>query len=94
MAPDGVSLSMIVVNGQFPGEMIEANWGDWIEVNVHNQIYGPEEGLAMHYHGLNQPGTPWFDGVPTISQWCVIATRNLSPTANKISAVPLSLVQI
>jgi hypothetical protein len=29
MAPDGVQQSMIVVNGQFPGPLLEANWGDW-----------------------------------------------------------------
>ena len=31
LAPDGVAKDMIVVNGQFPGPTIEANWGDWIE---------------------------------------------------------------
>lgn len=29
--PDGVPKEMMVVNNQFPGPMIEANWGDWIE---------------------------------------------------------------
>jgi len=32
IAPDGVEKQGIVVNGQFPGPLIEANWGDWIEV--------------------------------------------------------------
>jgi FtsP/CotA-like multicopper oxidase with cupredoxin domain len=31
--------------------MIEANWGDWIEVQVTNNIAGPEEGTAIHWHG-------------------------------------------
>lgn len=31
LAPDGVVRDMIVINGQFPGPTIEANWGDWIE---------------------------------------------------------------
>jgi len=31
LAPDGVDRDMIVVNGQFPGPTIEANWGDWIQ---------------------------------------------------------------
>lgn len=26
MAPDGVELPLLVVNGQFPGPLIEANW--------------------------------------------------------------------
>lgn len=72
MAPDGVETSMILVNGQFPGPLIEANWGDWIEVTVHNDIYGPEEATILHWHGLNQPGTPWYDGVPGVSQCPIV----------------------
>ena len=29
--------------------MIEANWGDFIEVTVRNNIFGPSEGTAMHW---------------------------------------------
>jgi FtsP/CotA-like multicopper oxidase with cupredoxin domain len=38
MAPDGVSREMIVVNGQYPGPTVEANWGDWIVVHVTNSL--------------------------------------------------------
>lgn len=37
-SPDGVSKNMILVNDQFPGPLIEANWGDVIQVTVHNSI--------------------------------------------------------
>ena len=30
MAPDGYLTNMTVVNGQFPGPTIEADWGDTI----------------------------------------------------------------
>ena len=30
-APDGLGKSLILINGVFPGPLIEANWGDWIE---------------------------------------------------------------
>lgn len=30
LSPDGYQQSMILVNGAFPGPLIEANWGDWI----------------------------------------------------------------
>lgn len=63
---------MILVNGQFPGPAIEANWGDTIQVTVHNQITSPEEGTALHWHGFIQSQTPWFDGVPGVQQ-CPIA---------------------
>jgi len=67
VTPDGYKKNAIVVNGQFPGPMIEANWGDWIEVDVVNSITGPEEGFAIHWHGLQQRGTPWMDGVPGVT---------------------------
>ncbi|GIZ38218.1 hypothetical protein CKM354_000164100 [Cercospora kikuchii] len=72
LAPDGVPTPMIVVNGQFPGPMIEANWGDWIEVTVTNSIDNPAEGTAIHWHGLLQKKTPWYDGVPSVHM-CPIA---------------------
>lgn len=30
-APDGYLKNVILVNDQFPGPLIEANWGDWVE---------------------------------------------------------------
>ncbi|KAF1812537.1 multicopper oxidase [Eremomyces bilateralis CBS 781.70] len=72
IAPDGVERDAILVNEQFPGPQIEANWGDWIEVTVHNQIESPKEGTSIHWHGFLQTETPWFDGVSGTSQ-CPIA---------------------
>ena len=31
LAPDGYRKDLILINGQFPGPLIEANWGDYIE---------------------------------------------------------------
>jgi len=72
LAPDGVNKSMILINGQFPGPLIEANWGDTISVTVRNRLSAPEEGTAMHWHGFLQSDTPWYDGVPSVQQ-CPIA---------------------
>jgi FtsP/CotA-like multicopper oxidase with cupredoxin domain len=68
IAPDGYQKSVILINGQFPGPVIEANWGDIIQVTVHNQITGPEEGTSFHWHGFLQKLTPWYDGVPAVQQ--------------------------
>ena len=54
IAPDGVNKSSLLINGGFPGPTIRANWGDTIQVTVHNQITGPEEGTALHWHGILQ----------------------------------------
>ncbi|KAJ2974397.1 hypothetical protein NUW58_g8671 [Xylaria curta] len=73
IAPDGYEKSVILVNGQFPGPLIEANWGDYIEVTVHNNILEePQEGTAIHWHGFLQTHTPWEDGTPGVTQ-CPIA---------------------
>lgn len=61
-----------MINGQIPGPAIEANWGDTIQVTVTNNITGPAEGTSLHWHGLLQNETPWFDGVPSVQQ-CPIA---------------------
>lgn len=72
MAPDGVQRQVLVVNNQFPGPLIEANWGDTISVTVVNNIVGPAEGTSFHWHGFLQKGTAYEDGVPGITQ-CPIA---------------------
>ncbi|SPJ73224.1 related to laccase precursor [Fusarium torulosum] len=66
IAPDGYELSTILVNGQFPGPLIEANWGDTVQITVHNNL--DEEGTSLHWHGILQKASPWEDGVPGVSQ--------------------------
>ncbi|SLM35034.1 multicopper like protein [Lasallia pustulata] len=68
IAPDGFERSVILINGQFPGPTIEANWGDTIQVTTHNNIANPAEGTALHWHGFLQQGSEWEDGVPAVSQ--------------------------
>lgn len=72
IAPDGYQRQVLLVNGGFPGPTIEANWGDTIQVTLNNNITGPEEGTALHWHGFLQTATPWEDGVPGIDQ-CPVA---------------------
>ncbi|KAK3372370.1 multicopper like protein [Podospora didyma] len=74
LAPDGYQRPVLLVNGAFPGPLIEANWGDKIIVNVHNNITGPEEPTSMHWHGFLQQGMPWEDGAPGVTQ-CPISPR-------------------
>lgn len=69
-APDGVEMPCVLVNNQFPGPLIEANWGDNIEITVTNNL--EDEGVAIHLHGFLQKNTQWMDGVPGVSQ-CPIA---------------------
>ncbi|KAF2726842.1 hypothetical protein EJ04DRAFT_582432 [Polyplosphaeria fusca] len=66
IAPDGVTRNGLVFNGQFPGPLVEANWGDWILFKVTNDL--TDEGTTIHAHGLFQKETSWYDGVPAVAQ--------------------------
>ena len=70
IAPDGVTRNGLTVNGQFPGPLIEANWGDWILWRVTNDL--TDEGTTLHPHGLLQTTTSWYDGVPAVAQCPVV----------------------
>ncbi|GAA5919729.1 hypothetical protein JCM5296_000104 [Sporobolomyces johnsonii] len=64
-APDGESKTMLVVNGMFPGPTIEVNSDDRIVVNVTNMM---PNATSIHWHGLYQRGTPYYDGTTGVTQ--------------------------
>ncbi|KAJ5924316.1 hypothetical protein N7466_008503 [Penicillium verhagenii] len=64
-APDGVAREQFLVNGQFPGPPLIMDEGDNVQVTVNN--FSPFN-TTIHYHGIEQKGTPWSDGVPGVSQ--------------------------
>ena len=57
--------SILTVNGQFPGPTIHARKGDVVFVNVHNR---GRKNITLHWHGVDQPRNPWFDGPEFITQ--------------------------
>ncbi|GJJ76294.1 iron transport multicopper oxidase [Entomortierella parvispora] len=65
IAPDGLMRPMLLVNGMFPGPLVEANTGDRIVVKVTNHL---TVGTALHWHGMFQNGTNWMDGTTGITQ--------------------------
>jgi FtsP/CotA-like multicopper oxidase with cupredoxin domain len=69
-SPDGIPVNALLINGQMPGPLIEANWGDWIVVHVKNSMQN--NGSTVHWHGLRQNYTNDMDGVASITQ-CPIA---------------------
>ncbi|OGE51743.1 hypothetical protein PENARI_c012G11556 [Penicillium arizonense] len=64
-APDGVERKQALINGQFPGPPLLMDEGDKVEVTVNNYL---PYNTTIHYHGLEQQGTSWSDGVPGVSQ--------------------------
>lgn len=51
---------MLFINARFPGPLIEANMGDRLVVNVTNKLSA--NATTVHWHGIFQNGTNWFDG--------------------------------
>ncbi|CAG8466554.1 10481_t:CDS:2, partial [Cetraspora pellucida] len=64
-SPDGFKRDIYLINGRFPGPLIEADKDDTIVINVKNELC---EDTTIHSHGIFQRGTPWFDGVPGQTQ--------------------------
>lgn len=62
---DGFVRTVLVINNQFPGPLIEANEGDTIIVKVKNEMDIP---VSIHWHGIYQKGTQWMDGVAGVTQ--------------------------
>lgn len=71
MSPDRLNKSVILVNGEPLGPAIHANYADTIQVQVRNGLANPEDTI-FHWHGILQTGTPWYDGVATVTQ-CPVA---------------------
>lgn len=66
-APDGFWKPMVLVNGQSPGPLIEACTGDTVRVTVTNSLPN-NASTSVHFHGIDQRGTPWADGVAGVTQ--------------------------
>ncbi|KAB8220138.1 multicopper oxidase-domain-containing protein [Aspergillus novoparasiticus] len=65
MSPDGFSRKGIMMNGQFPGPLLELCQGNNVELSVLNLL---PYSITVHFHGIEQRNTPWSDGVPGLSQ--------------------------
>ncbi|RAK81183.1 multicopper oxidase [Aspergillus fijiensis CBS 313.89] len=61
----GISRKLILTNGQFPAPTLSLTQGDDVEFLVNNDL---PFNTTIHFHGIEQLGTPWSDGVPGLSQ--------------------------
>eukprot|EP00899_Mesostigma_viride_P008116 jgi/Mesvir1/17305/Mv07704-RA.3 len=65
-SPACVEKPIVVVNGLYPGPVIDVNYGDDVVVTVVNGLYTEE--TSIHFHGMFQNGTVWFDGTHGVTQ--------------------------
>ncbi|KAK3985882.1 putative laccase precursor [Cladorrhinum sp. PSN332] len=66
LGPDGVRKPAMLINGQFPGPTITADWGDYIVVNVYNDMQ--DNGTSIHWHGIRQVGEANQDGANGVTE--------------------------
>ncbi|EEF33394.1 l-ascorbate oxidase, putative [Ricinus communis] len=69
-SPDCYKKLVITINGGSPGPTILAQQNDTIIVEVKNNLL--TENLAIHWHGIRQIGTPWFDGTEGVTQCPIV----------------------
>ncbi|KKZ63416.1 hypothetical protein EMCG_02303 [[Emmonsia] crescens] len=67
--PDGVLKRIYLLNGHFPGPVIEARSGDRLIVDVRNGL--EDEGVSVHWHGLHMRDANRMDGTTGLTQ-CAI----------------------
>jgi FtsP/CotA-like multicopper oxidase with cupredoxin domain len=67
---DGFERGFQSVNRMLPGPSIQVCQGDIVVVDVNNQMDGTA--TTIHWHGFRQKGTPFYDGVPFLTQCPII----------------------
>ncbi|KAF8155428.1 laccase 16 [Crassisporium funariophilum] len=70
VAPDGFSRAGVIVNGVFPGTLIQANKDDVLHIAVNDQLTNPtmRQSISIHWHGLFQMRTASEDGPAMVNQ--------------------------
>jgi hypothetical protein len=69
-APDGISKQCLLINDQYPGPTIYADWGDMISITVKNSLQN--NGTGIHCHGIRQLNSNVQDGANGLTE-CPLA---------------------
>ncbi|KAH7320477.1 laccase [Rhizoctonia solani] len=74
ISPDGNPRNAWLIDGQTPGPHLVFDEGDQAEIRVINNAFEP---TTLHWHGIEQKGTSWSDGVPGLTQYPIPVGRDL-----------------
>ncbi|KAG9122061.1 hypothetical protein FRC07_001717 [Ceratobasidium sp. 392] len=66
ISPDGNPRDSWLINGKSPGPHLTFDEGDEAHIRVINKGFEP---TSMHWHGIEQKGSLWSDGVPGLTQY-------------------------
>lgn len=70
---DGSPRMLMSINRQHPGPALHVCQNDLVVVDVKNMMGG--SATTIHWHGIHMRETPYFDGVPYVTQ-CPIDFAN------------------
>lgn len=70
---DGVERGILTANRMLPGPSIQVCENDKVVIDVENHMEGME--VTLHWHGIWQRGSQYYDGVPFVTQ-CPIQQGN------------------
>ncbi|XP_046745052.1 laccase-3-like [Diprion similis] len=70
---DGIERAVLTVNRMIPGPSIQVCKGDHVVIDVTNAM--DAKATSIHWHGIYQYGSQYYDGVPFVTQ-CPIADGN------------------
>lgn len=99
ISPDGMPKNALLINGQFPGPLIEANWGDWIEGQLYHYLRGSGKltasKVAVH-NNITGPeeGTSihwhgqWQRGTPEMDGIPTVSQCPIAPDSSFTYAIP------
>lgn len=83
--PDGVCRPVIGVNGHWPIRPVVVDKGSHYTLRVFNNlndttVYNDVQNITIHTHGIDEPGTTYYDGVDGVTQWldCTVHDANAS----------------
>jgi hypothetical protein len=74
--PDGVKKEVYLVNGEFPGPTIQCRSGDRLRIHVINQL--ADEGISIHWHGLQMRNANSMDGAVGFTQCPIPAGKKFT----------------
>lgn len=76
--PEENRKSSILVNGIYPGPVIDVMENDTLSINVINDMI--TESTTIHWHGIHPYETPWTDGANGVSQYAIQPGKNFTYT--------------
>lgn len=66
---------LVLINGKYPGPLIDAHEGDTVRVTLVNHGLKP---TSIHFHGVTQHNTNYMDGVTGVTQCGILPGQNFT----------------